>query len=96
LPWLTNKISLSLDFYLPDYNTAIECQGRQHFEPVNDFGGKKSYLESLYRDEKKLILCKNNGVKLLYYDSEHNHTEFLGEKVYNNKNNLLKEILKNE
>ena len=93
LPWLTNKISLSLDFYLPDYNIAIECQGRQHFEPVNDFGGEKSYLESLYRDEKKLILCKNNGVKLLYYDSEHKHTEFLGEKVYNDKNVLIKEIL---
>ena len=23
----------SLDFYLPEYNIAIECQGRQHFSP---------------------------------------------------------------
>ena len=93
LPWLTNKISLSLDFYIPNLNIAIECQGRQHFESVKDFGGEKSFKESIYRDEKKLILCKSNGVKLLYYDSENNHTEFLGEKVYNDKNNLLKEIL---
>lgn len=92
LPWLEIKASLSLDFYLPDYNIAIECQGRQHFEPVRDFGGEKTFKESLYRDEKKLILCKNNGVKLLYYDSEHNHTEFLGEKVYNDKNKILEEI----
>lgn len=92
LPWLKNKISLSLDFYLPDYNIAIECQGRQHFEPVKDFGGEKTFKESIYRDEKKLNLCKNNGIKLLYYDSEHSHTEFLGEIVYNDKNKILKEI----
>ena len=96
LHWLENKSSLSLDFYLPNYNIAIECQGRQHFEPVKDFGGEKTFKESIYRDEKKLNLCKNNGVKLLYYDSEHNHTEFLGEIVYNDKNKILKEILKNE
>ena len=92
LPWLTNKNSLILDFYLPDYNIAIECQGRQHFEPVLDFGGEKTFKESLYRDEKKLILCKSNGVKLLYYDSEHNHKEFLKEKVYNTKEEIIKEI----
>lgn len=93
LPWLTNKTSLSLDFYLPDYNIAIECQGRQRFEPVLDFGGEKTFKESLYRDEKKLILCKSNGVKLLYYDSEHGHKEFLNEKVYNTKEEIIKEII---
>lgn len=30
---------LSLDFYLPKYNIGIECQGRQHFEIVEAFGG---------------------------------------------------------
>ena len=92
LPWLKHKASLSLDFYLPDYKIGIECQGRQHFEPVKDFGGEKTFQESIERDEKKLIICKEHGVKLLYYDSEHKHTEFLGEKVYNDVNNLLKEI----
>ena len=47
---------------------------------------------TIERDKKKLILCKENGIKLLYYDSEHKHTEFLGEKVYNNENNIIKEI----
>jgi len=93
LPWLTNKGSLSLDFYIPKLKIAIECQGRQHFEPVKDFGGEKSFKESIYRDEKKLMLCKNNGVKLLYYDSECKHTEFLGEKIFNDKTKLIKEIL---
>ena len=29
----------AIDFYLPDYNIAIECQGIQHFQPT-DFAGK--------------------------------------------------------
>lgn len=92
LSWLKHKISLSLDFYLPDHNVGIECQGRQHFEPVIDFGGEKSFQTTIERDKKKLILCKKHNVKLLYYDSEHKNTEFLGEKVYNDENNLIKEI----
>jgi len=83
---------MSLDFYLPEYKIAIECQGRQHFEPVLDFGGNKAFEESLERDRRKLLLCKEHGVKLLYYDSERGHTEFLGEKVYNEENKILKEI----
>ena len=92
LPWLKHKISLSLDFYLPHYNIAVECQGRQHFEPVLDYGGEKSFKITVERDKKKLFLCKEHNVKLLYYDSELNHSEFLNEKVYNNENNLIKEI----
>lgn len=62
----------SLDFYLPDYNIGIECQGRQHFEPI-DFGGKgekwaeKQLIESKERDNKKFELCKKQGIKLIYY-----------------------------
>lgn len=36
--WLKNIKSLKLDFYLPDYNTAIECQGIQHFEAREIWG----------------------------------------------------------
>ena len=37
--WLKYKGNQYLDFYLPDYNIAIECQGIQHFKPV-DFANK--------------------------------------------------------
>ena len=93
LPWLKNKASLSLDFYLPEYNIGIECQGRQHFMPVPDFGGEKQFIDTVERDKKKLQLCKENGVKLLYYDSNLKHSTFLNEKVFNNENNLIKEII---
>ena len=67
--WLGKQ---SLDFYLPEYNLAIECQGEQHYEPV-DFAskGKKWAINNLKatqkRDKLKKKLCENNGVKILYY-----------------------------
>lgn len=62
--WLGSK---SLDFYIPSLNVAIECQGRQHFEPVKAFGGEDEYKRIVERDREKYNLCKVNGVKLLYY-----------------------------
>ena len=38
--WLGKQ---SLDFYLPDYNIGIECQGRQHFENDTFFGGIEGF-----------------------------------------------------
>ena len=76
----------SLDFYLPEYNVAIECQGIQHFEPIDFFGGKKALKETLERDERKLQLCNENNVKLLYYSTHNNNIK--------DKNILLKNILK--
>ena len=79
--WLGRQ---SLDFYLPEYKVAIECQGEQHYKPV-DFGGKgnewakQELLKTIKRDNKKKILCSDNCIKLLYYSNE-------------NKQNILKFI----
>ena len=76
-----------LDFYLPDYNIAIECQGEQHFKPV-DFAGRgdvwanKLFLKNQERDKLKLKLCKDNNIRLLYYSSLIGYDKFLNEKVY--------------
>lgn len=63
--WLNG---LELDFYLPDYNVAIECQGEQHFIP-RSFGGDKfkKFDKQIKLDELKALRCKNNGIKLIYY-----------------------------
>ena len=58
---------LRLDFYLPKYNLAIECQGRQHFEPVNKFGGEERFLENIERDKRKFNLCKIHNIDVLYF-----------------------------
>ena len=70
--WLGKQ---SLDFYLPDYNMAIECQGEQHFEPVfYRWKTKEKPLEAfekqLMRDKIKYECCLKNGVKILYYGNK--------------------------
>ena len=80
--WLGKK---SLDFYLPDYNIAIECQGKQHFIPSDFFGGEKRLLETKARDKEKAILCKTNDVNLIYYNYNEN-TRILRNKLYDKIN----------
>lgn len=61
----------SLDFYLPEFNIAIECQGIQHFKPV-DFAGKgEIWANELFevnkkRDDIKLKKCTANNIKMVY------------------------------
>lgn len=62
----------SLDFFIPSMMVGIECQGEQHFKPV-DFANKgdswanKLFEKNLLRDKYKYALCESKGIKLLYY-----------------------------
>ncbi len=62
----TAKGSMSYDVYICGLKTAIEYQGKQHFEPVEYFGGKEHYEKQVERDRLKLELSEANGVKLIY------------------------------
>lgn len=64
--WLRYKKPLRLDFYLPKYNIAIECQGVQHFEPIKYFGGNKTFNEQVKRDNTKRKLCNEHNIKIIY------------------------------
>lgn len=88
LCWLGKQ---HLDFYLPEYNVAIECQGGQHFKSVSFFGGEKMFNENMKRDATKLKKCQKNGVRLLYFTKE-NYEYFLGEKLIKSTDALLTEI----
>lgn len=61
--WLGRQ---SLDFYLPEHNIAIECQGIQHFEPKDFFGGDIGLAEIVERDNRKLKKCLANNLKMIY------------------------------
>ena len=89
--WLKFKISQRLDFYLPEYNITIECQGGQHFYPVDFFGSIKGFKETCARDNKKKKLCEAHGVKMLYYSTD----EFPENDIYNKSNsfNSLDELI---
>lgn len=62
--WLRNKRRLSLDFYLPLYNIAIECQGEQHFNENSFFSKDSNLLENDYIKRK---LCDKHGIQIIYY-----------------------------
>ena len=78
-----------LDFYLPEYNVAIECQGGQHFKPVDIFGGEDGFANTVALDMRKRRLCKENGVKLFYYANERHNFPY---KVFMKKERLLEEV----
>ena len=79
--WLGTQ---SLDFYLPDYNIAIECQGEQHFKGWNK--DKKNKEETINRDIKKYNKCLEHSIKTIYYfDSIYNDNNI---PIYNSKNTI--------
>jgi len=62
---------LPFDFYLPNYNLCIEYQGRQHYEPVDIFGGDKQYIKQVTHDKIKRDYCIENNIYFLeipYWD----------------------------
>lgn len=77
-----SKRGLYLDFYYEKDNKkfAIECQGLQHYEPINYFGGEKSFLLQKKKDECKKQYCKENEIKLFeipYWFSKEEIEKFL-------------------
>ena len=82
----------SLDFYLPKYGIAIECQGEQHYKSIKKFGGEITFNKIQIRDYNKKKLCMENGIKLLYY------TSYKGVKenninIFKNKKRLIEHII---
>lgn len=59
-----DKIKLRFDFYLSDYNILIEYNGKQHYEPIEYFGGKSAFETQVLRDNIKKEYCKENNILL--------------------------------
>ena len=63
----SNKYSnKSYDFFLPEYNIAIECQGNQHFRPISFFGGDNGFNYRLKNDIEKYTKSSENNINLIY------------------------------
>jgi len=72
---LRDKRKLKCDFYLPDYNLVIEFNGRQHYEPINTFGGRDALKETQRRDQIKREYLKDNDMNLLEINYKNNDVE---------------------
>lgn len=59
------KRKLRFDFYIPSLNLCIEYDGRQHFVPIDIWGGKDSLKENQLRDQMKNDYCQRNNINLL-------------------------------
>lgn len=88
--WLDKQ---HLDFYLPQYNIAIECQGEQHFKHKKcwDKVKRNSLQHRIELDKRKLELCNKHNVKVLYYSDK----KYL-DNIITDENNLLEIIKKND
>ena len=91
--WLKSKLPLSLDFYLPKSKIGIEYQGKQHFIPVNYFGGEEAFKKQLKNDLYKIELCKKHGIKLLHFTFEANDCKnWSFYDIYTKINNIIQKI----
>lgn len=89
--WLGKQ---SLDFYLLDYNVAIECQGEQHFK---EYRGKRMFKKNdlngrIKLDITKNVLCNENNVKMIYVMAKQWKNTSFSQKfngIYTNENIVL-------
>lgn len=91
--YINHDTYVVFDFYLPEYRTAIEVNGEQHYHPVT-FGGislKKAvekFNKQVIMDEKKDKYCSNNNINLIKIP----YWEFKkGNKYIERINNIIRE-----
>ena len=77
----TKNGQMSYDVFVCGENIAIEYQGKQHFEPVEYFGGKEHFEEQKKRDQLKQNLSRENGILLIYV----NYWEDISVELIRNK-----------
>lgn len=84
--WLKNQ---RFDIYFPKYNIAVEYNGQQHYIPIEHFGGKLAFEDTLWRDELKRQKCKENNCILfeVKYDYTEKDYQKLVENIQNTMNN---------
>ena len=86
--WLENKGKMFLDFYLLDYNIAIECQGEQHIVERSDslLNKNDKFENKVTRDLLKNKLCYDNKIPIIYLFTKIHSSNILDEKfngIYN-------------
>lgn len=64
------------DIYIESLNIAIEYNGKQHYEPIDFFGGVDGFNETVKRDLLKKVKCTENNCILfeIKYDEDITHT----------------------
>lgn len=82
--WLGNQ---RFDIYFPKYNIAIEYNGKQHYEPIDIFGGIEGYYDTIKRDELKRSKCNENNCKL--FEVRYNYSQKEFNQLIDDINNVI-------
>ncbi len=72
-----NKKPLPFDFYLPLRNILIECDGIQHREAIEHFGGKERLEYQKNNDETKTEFAKSRQIPLIRLESNSEIENFI-------------------
>ena len=82
-PDCKNVFELPFDFYIPSMRMIIEFDGKQHYQPVEHFGGQKTYETLKINDKIKTDYCEDNYINLIRikYDQIEKITEILWENM---------------
>lgn len=78
-----NNRNYYVDFYLEngDKKFAIEYNGKQHYEPIEYWGGERSFKKQQKRDEELREYCKNKNITLIeIHYKENDILSFLKER----------------
>lgn len=60
-----NVLELPFDFYIPSKRICIEFDGKQHYQPMEIFGGVKAYESLKLNDKIKNDYCEDNYIELI-------------------------------
>jgi hypothetical protein len=79
-----NVFELPFDFYIASKRTIIEFDGKQHYEPIEHFGGLETFEKLKINDKIKNDYCEDNFIDIvrIKYDQYDNINEYL-KKVFN-------------
>jgi len=79
--WLINEKKMALDFYLPEFNVAIECQGDQHiYNRSTHYNIEGRFEKRIILDKLKNRLCKKYGIPIIYIFNKRNSKYRLDEQ----------------
>lgn len=82
---------MSYDVFISGLDIAIEYQGKQHFQPIEYFGGEETFKRTQERDKLKKELSIQNGITLIYINYDETITEqLIRNKINNNFENTIK------
>ena len=82
LPQKTSVLYVDILVFYKNMLIAIECNGIQHYKPIDAFGGEEGYKKQVERDNRKKKSLRGLNIPLLeVHYNEKNLEEFLKESL---------------